>query len=66
VYFVSLIDVIVCFTITKLLGAILKLRKVTVSFVMSSVCPHGAAQLPLDGFREQLFFESLSRKFQFH
>jgi len=30
-------------------GALAKLQKVTVSFIMS-VCLHGKTQLPLDGF----------------
>jgi hypothetical protein len=36
-----------------LLGAFAKLRKTTISLVMSvrlSICPHGATRLPLDGF----------------
>ena len=36
-----------------ILGAMAKLRKVTVKFVMSvcpSVRPHGTSRLPLDGF----------------
>jgi hypothetical protein len=32
-----------------LLGAFAKLRKATISFVMS-VCPHGKTRLPPDGF----------------
>jgi hypothetical protein len=36
--------------LTIFLGAIVKLRKATVSFVMS-VCPHGTTRLPLGGFR---------------
>jgi len=33
----------------EILGAFEKLRKATISFVMSA-CPHGATWLPLDGF----------------
>ena len=43
--------------IACLLGAFAKLRKATISFVMSvrlffspSVCPHGTTRLPLDSF----------------
>ena len=32
-----------------MLGAFVKLRKATISLVMT-VCPHGASRLPLDGF----------------
>ena len=32
-----------------LFGFFAKLRKATISFVMS-VCPHGTTQLPLEGF----------------
>jgi len=42
---------------THFLSAFAKLRKATISFVMSlrpsvclSVCPHGTTRLPLDGF----------------
>jgi hypothetical protein len=45
----------------RFLGEFEKLRKATVSFVMSvrpSVCPHGTTRLPLDGF---LFKMSISR-----
>ena len=38
---------------TEFLGAFAKVRIATTSFVMSvrpSVCPHGTALLPLDGF----------------
>jgi hypothetical protein len=37
------------FTEETLLGAFAKLRKATISCVMS-VCPHGTTGLPLDGF----------------
>jgi hypothetical protein len=63
-------------TFTKnllLSGAFAKLRKTTISFVMSvclSVCPHETTGLPMDGFLlnsiYKLFFENLSRKFKFH
>jgi hypothetical protein len=36
-----------------ILGALAKLRKTTISFIMlvhPSVCPHGTTLLPLDGF----------------
>ena len=36
-----------------MLGLLAKLRKATVSFIVSAcpfVCPHGTTQLPLDGF----------------
>jgi len=39
-----------------LLGAFTKLRKVTISFVMS-ICPRGTNRLPLDGFSWNLIFE---------
>jgi len=32
------------------LGAFAKLRKMTISFVMSVVRPHGTTWLPMDGF----------------
>ena len=53
--------VYVCISI--LLGAFAKLRKATISFVMSvclSVCPH-ATRLPLDGFPWNLIFQYLSK-----
>jgi hypothetical protein len=46
------------------LGAFTKLRKATISFVMSaraSVCPHDATGLPLDGFSLNLMFYYFSR-----
>ena len=55
--------------VDSFLGAFTKLRKATISFVMS-VCPHGTTRLPLDGYWWNLifetFFENLSRKFKFH
>jgi hypothetical protein len=45
------------------LGAFAKLRKATVSFVMSvcpSVCPRGTTRLPLDGFSWNLTFDYFS------
>jgi hypothetical protein len=54
-------------------GAFAKLRKTTVSFVISvrpSVCPHGRTRLPQDGFWWNLifefFFENLLRRFRFY
>jgi hypothetical protein len=44
----------------SLLGAFAKLRKSTISFVLS-VCPHGATRLPLDGFWWNLTFELFSK-----
>jgi hypothetical protein len=52
----------------QFLGTFGKLRKATISFVMSgrpSVCPHGTTRLPLDGFWRNLmfdFFENSSKK----
>ena len=45
-------------------GAFVKLRKATISFVMSvclSVCPHGTTHIPLDGFAWNLLFEDFSK-----
>jgi len=42
------------------LGALAKLRKVTLSFVMS-VCPHGTTPLPLDGFSKNLTCQDFSK-----
>jgi hypothetical protein len=57
----------------QLLGAFTKLRKATISFVMSarlSGRSHGTTRLPPDGFSLNLifedFFENLSRKFKFN
>ena len=47
-----------------LLGEFAKLRKATVSFVMSVrlyVRPHGTSGLPLDGFSLNLIFEYFSK-----
>jgi len=41
-------------------GAFAKLRKVTISFVMS-VRPHGTTQLPLDGSSRNLIFNYFSK-----
>jgi hypothetical protein len=35
--------------LSELLGVFAKLRKETVSFIMS-ICPHGTTRAPLDGF----------------
>jgi len=46
------------------LGASLKLRKATISFVMSvclSVCPHGTTHIPLHEFSWNLIFEDFSK-----
>ena len=46
------------------MGALVKLRKVTISFVTSvclSVCPHGTPRLPLTGFSWQVIFEYFSK-----
>ena len=46
------------------LGAFAKLRKATISFVMSvrlSVCPHGTSRLPLDGFSRNLILQYSSK-----
>ena len=59
------------FSYTKLqfLGAFAKLRKASISFVMS-VYPHETTRFPVDWFwlnlTFELFFEKLSRKFNFH
>ena len=42
------------------LGPFAKLRKATISFVMS-VCPHGTTRLPLNGFCWNLIFETSSK-----
>ena len=44
----------------ELLGAPAKLRRVTISFVMS-VRPHGTTRLPLDVFSINLMLEDLSK-----
>jgi hypothetical protein len=53
----------------RFLGAFLKLRKATVSFVMS-VRPHGTIQPPTGRIFLKCgilgFFENLSREFKFH
>ena len=55
------------------LGGFAKLRKATISFVMSvcpSIGPHGTTRLLLDGFSWSViykyFFENMSRKLQFN
>jgi hypothetical protein len=51
-------------TLSSFLDACAKLRKATVSFVMSvppSVCPHGIIRLPLRGFWLNLIFDSFSK-----
>jgi hypothetical protein len=48
------------FTGTQFLGAFTKLRKTTISFVVSfclSARPHGTTRLPLNGFSGNLIFE---------
>jgi hypothetical protein len=55
--------------LSRLLGVFVKLRKATVSFIMS-VCPHGATRLLLlDAFVWNMIFgnfsKNLSRKFRF-
>ena len=48
------------------LDAFVKLRKATISFVMSvclSVCPSGATRLPQVGFSYNLIFEDLPKFF---
>ena len=50
--------------LSSFLGAFAKLRKATISFVMSvclSVRPHGTTRLPLDGFLWNLIFEDFSK-----
>jgi hypothetical protein len=50
--------------LSSFLSAFAKLRKATVSVVMSvrlSVCLRGTTQLPLDGFSWNLIFESFSK-----
>jgi hypothetical protein len=49
------------------LGAFAKLRKATISFVMSicpSVCPHGTTWLPLDRFSWNLIFDYFSKNYR--
>jgi hypothetical protein len=51
-------------TKTRCLGAFAKLRKATISFVMSvrtSVSQHGTTRLPLDGFSRNSIFEDFSK-----
>jgi hypothetical protein len=57
----------------RFLGAFAKLRKTTISFVMSdspSICTHGTTPSPnlriLIKFYIRVFFEKLSKKFKFH
>jgi len=73
-------EYLLCMNISRalpFLGAFAKLRKATVSFVMSvrqsvcpSICPHWINRLLLDGFSWNLIFEyfsnNLSRKFECH
>ena len=47
------------------LDAFAELRKETISFVMP-IRPHETMRLPLDGFYIRVYFENLSRKFQFY
>ena len=69
-----MLSVFVFIYLFTVLETIAKLRKATISFVMSfvvlyislSVCPHEATRLPLDGFLWNwmcVFFENLSTKF---
>ena len=51
-------------TFRSSLGALAKLRKATVGFVISvrpSVCPHGTTRLLLDGLSRNLIFEYFSK-----
>ena len=53
------------------LGTSIKLRKATISFLISvSVCLRGTTLLPLEGFSQNfiflVFFENLTRNFKFH
>jgi hypothetical protein len=50
----------------QLLGAFIKLRKATLSYVICllcclSVCPHGTTQLPIEGFFLNLIFQDFSK-----
>jgi len=50
--------------VTSLLGAYVKLRKATISFVTSvlpSFCPHGTTRFPKNGFSWNLTFEYVSK-----
>ena len=52
------------FTVRMFLGAFEKLRKATISFVMTvrpSVCPHGPTRLRLDGFHEIWYLHILGK-----
>jgi len=66
----ALIRLLVIILLTLLIRAFAKLRKATVSFVMSvcpfyrlclSVRPHGTTQLPRDGFPRNLIFYCISK-----
>jgi hypothetical protein len=48
------------FMVNSFLGAFVKLRKATISFVMS-VCPHGITRLPMDGYLWNLVYEDFSK-----
>jgi len=53
-----------CLTSLAVFGALEKLRKVTISFVMSvrpSIHPHWAVRLPLEGFSRNLILEYISK-----
>ena len=46
----------------RVLGAFAKLRKATISFVMSvRLCPHVTTRFPLDGFSLNLIYEYVSK-----
>jgi hypothetical protein len=51
------------FAHTTFLGTFAKLLIATISFVVS-VCPHGTARLPLDGFSWNFVFENFSKTFR--
>jgi hypothetical protein len=53
-----------CHKNAEFLGALVKLRKATISFVISvrlSVRPYGTSRLPLDGFSRNLVFNYFSK-----
>jgi hypothetical protein len=51
---------VIAYVVGYIVGAFSKLRKVTISFVIS-VRPHGTARLPLNGFSRNLIFEYFSK-----
>jgi hypothetical protein len=74
----SLLHVYARKTLYLFLKSVEKLRKTTISFVLSvrlllsclSVCPHGTTRLPLDEFFNETYqlriFQNLSRNFKFN